>query len=164
MSDQGLESLRHTCKDEHLMERWGWTSFIPGQYGKQQISDSTNNVVCAMYSSSIRWFQRVLRPQMLNTSWVMRDGGDWALRVEGSSLTEEEAQHVSLFFYVSTSDGTIRLGDTGETQQSLVCVHALNVRTPLRQLQGLTRDVVLFGESASHGSFGVSLAQGTHAY
>ena len=79
-----LDSIRHECKREDDIRRWGWTEFEEGRYGKQNFRDVHNHVGLNMV--------------------YLKEGDDWVLTINGSALKERPTpRNVSLLFYLSVN-------------------------------------------------------------
>lgn len=75
-----LDSVRHDCKHEDDIQRWGWTEFDPSGYGKQKLIDIHNFVNLEMN--------------------YMKKDNDWVLHIEGKPVGKNTlARNVSMIFY-----------------------------------------------------------------
>ena len=85
-----LDSVRHDCKHEDDIKRWGWKEFNANGYGNQKLVDVHNYVKLDMN--------------------YMQKGNDWVLQIEGAPLKKNApARNVSMIFYygVNGKDGKI---------------------------------------------------------
>lgn len=111
-----LDSIRHECKREDDIRRWGWTEFEEGSYGKQSFRDVHNHVGLSMV--------------------YLKDGDDWVLTINGTALKERATpRNVSLLFYLSVNgeNATLSLPSFSHKEK-------LTVRLPLRFHERATRE------------------------
>lgn len=98
-----LDSIRHECRHEDDIKRWGWTEFSENRYGKESLKDIHNHV-------------------KLDLTYL-KEGDDWILQVQGNAIRKEKVpRNVSLVFYVSVSgaNGTLLLPELTKMQKKVV--------------------------------------------
>ena len=101
-----LDSIRHECKREDDIRRWGWTEFEEGSYGKQSVREVHNHVGLSMV--------------------YLKDGDDWVLTINGTALKESSTpRNVSLIFYLSVNgeNATLSLPSLSHKEKHTVGLH-----------------------------------------
>ena len=99
-----LDSIRHECKHQDDIKRWGWTEFEEDAYGKQSLRDVHNHLKLDMV--------------------YLKEGDDWVLQVNGTALREEKVpRNVSIVVYLSVNgnNGTLSLPVLSGKEKSMVC-------------------------------------------
>ena len=112
-----LDSIRHECRHEDDIKRWGWKEFSENRYGKESLKDIHNYV-------------------KLDLNYL-KEGDDWVLEVQGNRLAKERVpRNVSLVFYlsVSGSNGTLSLPTLSKKQAKQVIDHVQIIRLICRDM------------------------------
>lgn len=79
-----MNSVRHECKHEDDIKRWGWTEFDTQGYGKQKLVDVHNFV-------------------KLDMDYLQQDN-NWVLQIEGTPAKKGKQVHnVTMIFYYGVS-------------------------------------------------------------
>ena len=79
-----LNSVRHECKHEDDIKRWGWKEFNPGSYGKQQLVDIHNFVKMDMV--------------------YLQQQNDWVLQINGTQIKQgNRPRNISMIVYYGVS-------------------------------------------------------------
>ena len=101
-----LDSIRHECKHQDDIKRWGWTEFEEDTYGKQSLRDVHNHLKLDMV--------------------YLKEGDDWVLQVNGTAIREERVpRNVSIVVYLSVNgrNGTLSLPVMSGKEKSMVCCY-----------------------------------------
>ena len=104
-----LDSVRHECKHEDDIKKWGWSEFDAKGYGKQRLVDIHNFV-------------------QLDMDYVQKNN-DWMIRINGSSVKKGKSKHaISLIFYygVSGKEGSIEYPSLSKREKQQVFVFVSN--------------------------------------
>lgn len=79
-----LDSVRHDCRREDDIKRWGWKEFDRGSFGTQTLTDVHNYV-------------------KLDMDYI-QDGDKWTARIRGKETKAGPKKHnVTLIFYYGVS-------------------------------------------------------------
>lgn len=79
-----LNSVRHECKHEDDIKRWGWKEFNPGSYGKQQLVDIHNFIKMDMI--------------------YLQQQNDWVLQINGTQTKQgTRPRNLSMIVYYGVS-------------------------------------------------------------
>lgn len=100
-----LDSVRHDCKHEDGIKRWGWTEFDPQGYGKQKLVDVYNFVKLDMN--------------------YMKDGHDWVLQIDGNPIKKKKVHNITVVFYYGVN-GMIKAPTISKREKKTVLIHNCN--------------------------------------
>lgn len=98
-----LDSVRHDCRREDDIKRWGWKEFDRGSFGTQTLTDVHNYVKLEMD--------------------YVQDGDKWTVRIRGKETKDGPKKHnVTLIFYygVSGPQSSISYPSISKSQRQIV--------------------------------------------
>ncbi|KAI9202677.1 glycoside hydrolase [Polychytrium aggregatum] len=102
---ESWKNIRHNCDQGDDMKRYGWLKHDGRSFGTQEVHDTRNNVL--------------IKTEFLKASGG-EHGGEWAVRISGSSLTDQDA-HIAVYYYASLEgNGRLQFADSESDDQTFI--------------------------------------------